>query len=161
MSHAHRAGATAAALRGSEVAGLNDAKLHGLRFGALRAAGRVAKGTSVGLKLAATKQGLRRDPARIHLAQVVLQWSLAVWKAYPKLQLLEKTIQGAQRLLAKARCKWAAASDPACVLVLTLERISWTAKSARLWVSDQGIKVDLLALAPKSVARLAEQAVAR
>ena len=101
----HRAGPTAAALWGSSVTGLTDSNLHGLRLGSLQAVGRVAKGSSVGLRIAATKAGRRSDPARLHCELVMQQWATTVWEGYPKLQLHEKTLQGARQQLAKAKCK--------------------------------------------------------
>ena len=42
--------------------------------------------------------------------------------------------------------------------MLTLERLRWSATSARFLVTDFGTTVDLLALAPKAVANLAKAA---
>eukprot|EP00972_Heterocapsa_arctica_P029821 4394345-Heterocapsa_arctica.AAC.1 len=66
----NRSGATAVALWGLAGIGLPPGKLHSLRLSTLKSHTRMAKGTSVGIKLRATSQGRKFDPARIHHGDV-------------------------------------------------------------------------------------------
>ena len=133
------------------MTGLTDSKLHGLRVSALKAGGRLPKGCSLGLRLQASKAARKLDPMRVHEGQVVRRWAEAVWEGYPKAAVLQKCLDGAKRRLARAKCKWGVASDPAVVYLLSLQRIGWTAPSYSRLVTDVGMQLDLLHMAPGMV----------
>ena len=114
-----RSGPTAAGLWGGAVTGLTDAQLHGLRVSSLRSAGRLPKGSSLGLRIQATKATRLFDPFRIHEGLVIKRWAEAVWEGYPSAAILKASLEGAKKRLARASCKWGVASDPIVVLLLT------------------------------------------
>ena len=160
MSFAQRAGPTSAGIWGGTVTGLTEAKLLGLRVSSLKAGGRLPKGASLGLRLQCSRSA-RKDPMRIHEGQVVRRWAEAVWEGHPNAAILTKSLEGARKRLARANSKWAVASDPVVVFLITLGRLGWTATSHAELVTDLGQKVSLLHLAPGMVQQLAVQAVSR
>eukprot|EP00972_Heterocapsa_arctica_P032394 4772912-Heterocapsa_arctica.AAC.1 len=110
----------------------------------------MARGTSVGIKLCSTAQGRKFDPARIHHGDVVLQWATAIWEDYPKYKVMQECLEGAAIHLTGAKHPWKKASDPATVFLLTVRRIGWAMRSARLATTDQGLEIDMLKLAPRA-----------
>ena len=75
--------------------------------------------------------------------------------------MLEKVLADSAERLATAKHAWSVATDPAAVLLLVLDRLSWKVLSARKWVTDLGLEVDLLALAPKAIGALIDGATRR
>ena len=160
-AHVHRAGPTAVALWGMAAIGLPPGKLYRLRMVTLKSHTKVAKGSSVALRLTASAQGRRFDPARVHHGEVVLQWATCIWEGYPRLHVLQTCLEGAAHHLHGRSYPWMAASDPACVFLLTMSRLGWAVRSATRLVTDQGLEVDMCMLAPRAVAELAKEATLR
>ena len=75
--------------------------------------------------------------------------------------VLQKVLADAARRLATAIHAWGVASDPAAVFLLVLARLNWKVESARVIVTDIGMKVDFLLLAPKAIGFLADEATVR
>ena len=138
LGFVQRAGPTAAATWGGPVTGLTDATLHGLRVSSLKASGRLPRGASLGLRIQASQATRRLDPFRIHDGQVVRRWAESVWEGYPKAVVLQRCLEGARKRLARAKCKWGVASDPAVVFLLTLQRLGWSATSHVELVTECG-----------------------
>ena len=84
-----------------------------------------------------------------------------MWEGYPKLSVLQKTLDGARKLIERSVSPWNVATDPAAVFVLTLRRIGWDCTDARKVITDRGEELDLLRIAPRMVAHQAELGVAR
>ena len=103
--------------------------------------------------------GSRRwDPGSVHVADAIGMWAKAVWTGKPNLVLLEAVLVGARLALRAAGCQSNVPREPGVVLLFALQKIQWQAISATKWRSDQGILLDLLRLAPSSVAEEARRA---
>ena len=74
---------------------------------------------------------------------------------------MQAALDGAVRRVQVAARPWAVATGPAAVFLLTMRRIGWRVESARCLVTDEGRRIDLTAMAPAAVARLAEEATRR
>ena len=96
-------------------------------------------------------------PAYAHHAAVLRESATGVWTGFPPLEILEAALDHAHSRLARKQKPWAFATDAACGFLLTCARIGWTPLSAREIVTDSGLKIDMLRLAPKSVAALAHR----
>ena len=88
------------------------------------------------------------DPGFISHRAVVELWATAVWTGFPEMKVLQEVMAAAARRLATAVHPWAVATDPAAVCLLVLSRLNWKVKSARVWITDIGMTVDLLLLSP-------------
>jgi hypothetical protein len=161
VGQVHRAGPVAGALWGSSSSGWSDKHLAQLRLGSLRSFVKVARGTSVGLKLRALGQPACADPSVVHHGDIVQHWATAVWTGSPPLAILEACLKRAVVKLGLLRHPWPHASDPAQVFWLSLRRLGWRTQGARRIVTDFGLTLDLLRIAPKAVAELAKQAAQR
>ena len=90
--------------------------------------------------------------------KVIVQWATAVWVGWPSLEVLDAALEVARRRLAEAPNPWAVASDAPSVFILTSARLKWTLKSARLILTDQGIAIDMLKVAPLTAAEFVKEA---
>eukprot|EP00959_Pyramimonas_sp_CCMP1952_P471374 9498313-Pyramimonas_sp.AAC.1 len=154
----HRAGPQAGSMWGCSVAGLAGRQIVGLRRSALRSMFKEKSGASLGLKMRTSRKAAAMDPYVYYHVQVVLQWARAVWDGIVKIEVLECVLQKALSDLGRAKSKWAVATSPAHVLVLTLQEICWKPLSARLFQTRSGV-IDLFHLSPVLVSKLAGDAV--
>ena len=70
----------------------------------------------------------------------------------------QAALRGAIAKLSRLRRPWCCATDAAATFVLTLLRLGWSAQSARHLTTHDGTKIDLLAVAPKTVGFWVDQA---
>eukprot|EP00973_Karenia_brevis_P014925 2037131-Karenia_brevis.AAC.1 len=140
-------------LWGSRVTGLTNKDIACMRSSAASAAMKMSIGQSSARALAASGyQNL--DPAYPANVGPVEEWATAVWEGFPSLAILNLALRAARQTVAATRATWGVAADVATVFLLTLERIGWTAESARILITHEGRKLDLLKLAPKAIGRL-------
>ena len=141
-----------------------DGALNAMRVRAGSSLVRLTKGQSAKLAMAAAlplKKLRTFDPAFISHRGVVELWATAIWTGYPDLQVLQDVMAAAATKLVTAIHPWSVATDPAAVCLLVLDRLRWKVHNARVWVTDVGLKVDLMLLAPKAVGHLADESTRR
>ena len=90
-------------------------------------------------------------PAFRHHRLVILAWATGVWEGTPDLDTMQAAPRGAVARLSHLKRPWCGATDAAATFVLTLLRLGWSARSARQLTTHDGTKIDLLAVAPKTV----------
>ena len=86
-----------------------------------------------------------------HHRLVILAWATGVWEGTPDLDTMQAALRGSLARLSHLKRPWCGATDAAATFVLTLLRLGWSAQSARHLTSHNGTKIDLLAVAPKTV----------
>ena len=146
----YRAGIHPQAAFGTEVTGLSDVQLQGLR-------------TELGRGLTPSAQGrsldavclVKGDLAAASAVAPLAQWSRMVWTAttepmHPAVKLSDLSA-GWAAMARQPPARWADARGPAGVAWLTLRRLGWTASSAFVWRDDLGAKVILTKSSPKDV----------
>ena len=154
----HRAGLSACALWGGSVRGIPPSTLHGLRVSAAKACGKLARGSSVALRLGLLR--VRRwDPRTLHVRDVVFDWAESVFTGFPSARYLEVTLHEAKRKQRNWRSGfWKRGRGPADVLLWQLDSIGWSAVSATEFITHYGLHLDLMALSPAYLRDLAAEA---
>ena len=79
-------------------------------------------------------------------------------RALPGLDTMRAAMRGSLARLSHLERPWCGATDAVATFVLTLLRLGWSAQSARHLTSHSGTKIDLLAVAPKTVGIWVDQA---
>ena len=118
----HRAGPTAVAMWGASITGVPDGRLTTLRVQAAKAEARLPKGASLGLSLAASRAGWRRDPLVITTFDSLKVFLQIVWDRHLTSTVVSSLIEQAHVQAAKPR-PWVSCTDPVQALVLTLQRV--------------------------------------
>ena len=134
--------------------------LHAARVAALKAAGAFANGASVGLRLGLREGAASQDPLVIYVRKLVGAWAEIIWNASPALGLLQVVWSAAKDSLSP-KSPWSQITSPEKALLKCLQSLGWVAVNARRWISDEGVELDLLHLAPSQVVQLAAVAARR
>ena len=88
----------------------------------------------------------------------MLAWATGVWEGTPDLDSMQAALRGSVARLSPPKRLWCGATNAAATFVLTLLRLGWSAQSARHFTTHNGTKIDLLAVAPKTVGFWVDQA---
>ena len=102
--------------------------------------------------------GKNIDRAFRHHRLVILAWATGVWEGTPDLDTMQAALRGSLARLSRLKRPWWGATDAAATFVLTLLRLGWSAQLARHLTTHDGTKIDLLAVAPKTVGYWVDQA---
>ena len=154
-------GSNAGVLWGSEVLGFTPTQLQSIRVDAAKATYRLSRGQNAATTMLANAQaaGAKNiDPAFRHHRLVILAWATGVWEGTPDLDTMQAALRGSLARLSHLKRPWCGATDAAATFVLTLLRLGWSAQSARHLTTHDGTKIDLLAVAPKTVGHWVDQA---
>ena len=154
-------GSNAGVLWGSEVLGFTPTQLQSIRVDAAKATYRHSRGQNAATTILANAQatgGKTIDPAFRHHRLVILAWATGVWEGTPDLDTMQAALRGSLARLSRLKRPWCGATDAAATFVLTLLRLGWSAQSARHLTTHDGNKIDLLAVAPKTVGFWVDQA---
>ena len=157
-------GSNAGVLWGSEVLGFTPTQLHAIRVDAAKATYRLNRGQNAATTMLANAQssgGKNIDPAFRHHRLVILAWATGVWEGTPDLDTMQAALRGSLARLSRLKRPWCGATDAAATFVLTLLRLGWSAQSARHLTTHDGTKIDLLAVAPRTVGFWVDQASLR
>ena len=152
-------GYNAGVLWGSEVFGFTPTQLQSIRVDGAKATYRLSRGQNAATTMLANAQaagGKNIDPAFRHHRLVILAWATGVWEGTP--DTMQAALRGSLARLSRVKRPWCGATDAAATFVLTLLRLGWSAQSARHLTTDDGTKIDLLAVAPKTVGFWVDQA---
>ena len=142
---------------GTAGVGFGDGQLNRWRAASARAVGTFTAGQSAGIALAAGGRS-SADPAHRHHREVIEALAEAVWTGKHSYDIFSVSLAGAAARLLKRKRPWAVATEPAAVFLLTLWRLGWQATSARHLITQAGVGLDLLKLAPKALSTLINQA---
>ncbi|CAK0904825.1 unnamed protein product [Prorocentrum cordatum] len=156
-----RGGPAAKTTRGTAVTGLAPAVAHQLRLPVARSFGPVARGASVGLRIASFGRFLSTGSMAINAGAVAPQWARAVWEGLPPRGIFRARLPDAAARLDHPRHPWPQAISPAGVALLTLGRCGRHFEGKAAVVNEAGARLDLLRAAPGPVARLAQEAARR
>ena len=102
------------------------------------------------------------DPAFAAHAAPLRSWASAWWEAWVPARAIEVSFAAARDKI--SNCKgpaWCAVNGPATALIVTIERIGWTALSARSFVDDLGQGFDALLDPPCAFVSAAYRSVRR
>ena len=153
-------------LYGVDLMGVADTHLHKVRVVALCAALPPGPARNVDTGFAILdSSGRTTDPAYAAHEAPVRSWCFALWQAWvplpSMLALFSATLCRLQRLRAGGGSLWSAAAGPAAGFILTLQRLGWQCRTARLVVDDEGTEWDLLLLSPALVVGAVRRSVTR
>ena len=129
-------------------------QLQAVRVDAAKATYRLSRGQNAATTMMARAQaaGAKNiDPAFRHHRQVVLAWATGVWEGTPDLDTMQAALRGTVARLGHLKRPWCGATDAAATFVLTVLRLGWSAQSARHLTAHDCTKIELLAVAPKTV----------
>ena len=146
------AGAKAAATWGVATQGMTAGDLRCLTTSLMRPVARMSAGQSPLLTMYARDLVSCLEPATAVHGIIIGCWASAVWAGWPSFAVLDAALRQARlRLLASAN-PWLASVDAASAFLLTCARIGWQVVSARCLIDAEGIGIDMLTVAPQTVA---------
>ena len=154
-------GSNAGVLWGSEVLGFTPTQLRAIRADASEATCRLSRGQNVATTMLAHAQatGQRTSTRRFG---ITAKWCWRGRRESGKARQIStrcrlRCVDRSARL-SRLKRPLSAATDAAATFVLTLLRLGWSAQSARHLTTHSGTKIDLMAVAPKTVGFWVDQA---
>ncbi|CAK0824062.1 unnamed protein product [Prorocentrum cordatum] len=156
----HRAGPTAATLRGRTVTRVPDGELRSWRLAAARYAGKVPRGAALGLRLRAAEvlRSSDLDPSPALVRHAVQMAASLLQSGEVPLRALAACLAEADRRHASASAPWAHCRTTAGALALSLARIDWRVAGGNYLVAEDGNSMDLLLVGPRELRGRSEAA---
>ena len=88
------------------------------------------------------------EPASAVHGNVIGEWAGAVWLGWPPFEILDAALRQARKRLENAPSPWLLSVDAASAFLLTCARLRWQVVSAREFINEDGIAIDMLTVAP-------------
>ena len=148
---------TSAATYGSEIMGMADRTLKGLRCTIARAASAAGGGKNTLRTLHVYAGGL--DPAVAAATLAIKHWAMAWWQDWVSQDLLKRAYNLVIAKFCNQRCGWRAVTGPAAALLLTTRRIGWDWVAADAFVDHAGRYWNVGRDSPARIAAAVKQAV--